>query len=390
MMAIERIDFASDELAGEELHRVLAEFRRQGRLAPTRFFGAPAWVIADHATLAAAFRDVERFPPHLMYEVGIAAVVGRTFISMDEPDHQVYRRLATPAFRARAVAGYEETLLRELAEEIIDDMAARREIDLMHDFAARFPYLVITRILGLPRDREDEFHTWALALLRFQDDPGRARRAAQELTEFLAPIVEARRRQPEDDVISELVQAEIDGRALTDDEIFSHVRLLVPTGGETTHGTLGNLLYALLRHRDAWESVCADPERASGAVEEVLRWETSIAVLPRLTGASEIELEGQALPPSSWVLFAIAGANRDPAVFADPDRYDIDRNCDAALTFGPGPKSCPGMHLARKNLTIAAQALAERLPNLRLLDPDADVPRRSVLRCPTRLRATPR
>jgi cytochrome P450 len=386
MIDIDGIDFAADELPGAELHEALARYRGRGPVQPTRFFGLPAWIITEHAALAAAFRDVERFPPHLMYEIGIEGAVGRTFISMDEPGHQVFRRLTTPAFRARAVAGYEQETLLELAHEIVDDFAGRGTADLMPELAARFPYLVITRVLGLPRDREAEFHRWALSLLRFRDDPAQARRAASELTEFLAPIVEARRRNPTGDVISELVQAEIDGRALTDEEIYSHVRLLVPTGGETTHGTLGNLIYALLTHREAWQRVCEDPGEAERAVEEVLRWETSIAVLPRVSRAAPIELCGAKIPASSWVLFAIAGANRDPRVFAEPDRYDIDRNCDAALTFGPGPKSCPGMHLARRNLAIAIQVLSQRLPGLRLTGAAAAAPRRSVLRCPAALR----
>jgi cytochrome P450 len=120
-------------------------------------------------------------------------------------------------------------------------------------------------------------------------------------------------------------------------------------------------------------------------VEEVLRWESSIAVLPRMSCDAPVDFHGARIPPDSWVLFAIAGANRDPAVFAEPDRYDIHRRCDAALTFGPGPKSCPGMHLARKNLTVALQVLAERLPGLRLVDASAAVPRRTVLRSPDTL-----
>lgn len=200
-------------------------------------------------------------------------------------------------------------------------------------------------------------------------------------------MVEERRREPREDVISGLAHAETEGRRLTDEEIYSHVRLLFPTGGETTHGTLGNLIYAVQTQGDVWEQLRAEPERVTGAVEEVLRWETSIAVLPRMTATTPIEFAGVEVPADTWVLFGIAGANRDPAVFADPDRYDPTREAGDALTFGPGLKSCPGMHLARKNLTVALEVLLERLPRLRLLDPSAAIPRRAVLRCPQNLAA---
>jgi len=387
MKALEEIDFGSDELPGDELHRALATFRERGPIVPSCFFGMPAWIIASHRHLAAAFRDSERFPPHRMYQAGIESVVGQTFISMDGNDHRVFRQLATPAFRSRAVAQMEREGLAALAHELIDRVQSAAKADLMESFVARYPYLVISRLLGLPREREDEFHDWAIGLLRFSDDPARAATAKRELTEFLAPVVEERRREPREDVISGLAHAETEGRRLTDEEIYSHVRLLFPTGGETTHGTLGNLIYAVQTQGDVWEQLRAEPERVTGAVEEVLRWETSIAVLPRMTATTPIEFAGVEVPADTWVLFGIAGANRDPAVFADPDRYDPTREAGDALTFGPGLKSCPGMHLARKNLTVALEVLLERLPRLRLLDPSAAIPRRAVLRCPQNLAA---
>lgn len=386
MKSLEEIDFGFDELPGMELHSALARFRAHGPIVPTRLYGLPACIIAGHAPLAAAFKDQHRFPGHRTYEVGFEGVVGRTFISMQGREHLLFRKLAMPAFRSSAVESYERDGLAALAHELIDRVASRSEADLVEDFAARFPYLVITRVLGLPRDREDDFHDWAIALLRFREDHERATRAARELTAMLAPIVEDRRRSPRNDVISELVHVEADGRRLNDEEVYSHVRLLFPTGGETTHGTLGNLLFSLLTEGDAWERVCADRSLVEGAVDEVLRWESSIAVLPRMSGSEPFEFFGEKVPAETLVLFGIAGANRDPEVFGDPDRFDIDRRPEGGLTFGPGLKSCPGMHLARKNLSVALEVLAERLPGLRLVDRAGALPRRTVLRSPDRLR----
>ena len=256
----------------------------------------------------------------------------------------------------------------------------------MPDFGAQLPYLVIPRLLGLPREHEEAFHEWALALLQFREDPDAAKQAGEELTAVLAPVVAARRIRPENDVISELVAARVEGRGLTDEEVYSHVRLLFPTGGETTHGSLGNLLYALLTHDGAWAQLRANRSLIELAVDEGLRWETPIAVLPRMSASEAIEFEGTKIPADSWVLFAMAGANRDPEIFDEPDRFKIGRNTQEALIFGRWVKACPGMHLARRNLCVGLDVLLDRYPELELLDPAAATPRRTVLRCPDALR----
>jgi cytochrome P450 len=386
--ALDQVDFALDAMPGQRLHDVLHAYRARGPVQPTRFLTIPSFVITEHAALLEAFKDVARFPPHLMYQATIEKAAGKTFISMEDPQHLLFRKLATPAFRSRAVASDEETGLRELALELVEKIDASREFDLMPSFVSRFPYLVITRLLGLPRDREDEFHEWALQMLQIGQAPDAAARAGEELTSFLAPVVEARRQAPRNDVISELLAANVEGRALTNEEIYSHVRLLFPTGGETTHGSLGNLLYALLSHEGSWRRVGNDRSLIPGAVDEGLRWETSIAVLPRLSCGKDIEFCGTDIPANSWVLFAIAGANHDPAVFGNPDIFDIDRSAQDALTFGRGVKACPGMHLTRRNMSVALDVLLDRFPTLTLVAPDTAIPERSTLRCPTRLRVS--
>jgi cytochrome P450 len=380
------VDFGFDPLPGAELHEVLHAYRREGPVQPTRFLGLPAFVITSYDALLEAFLDTERFPPHLMYRASFEPAIGESFISMPERErHLLYRKLATPAFRSRAIESYEQKGLVALAHELVDGLLERREVDLVAGFTARFPYLVITRLLGMPREREDEFHEWALALLRNREDPKRAARANQELTAYLAPVIEARRQEARDDVISELVRAEVDGRRLNDEEIHAHVRLLFPTGGETIHATLGNLLFAVLDH-GLWEFLREQPERVGGAVDELLRWESSIAVLPRMSCGRPVAFRGVEIPPDSWVLFGIAGANRDPAVVSDPDRFDPVRGRTDTLTFGRGVKSCPGVHLATRNLQVGLEVLLERLPQPRLLDREQALPRRSVLRGPVALR----
>jgi len=375
-------DFALDPLPGPELHRVLAELRREAEVAPVSYFGRPAWVITTYAALEEAFRDVERFPPPLMYQQAIEPVFGRSFLSMDEPDHLTYRRLATPAFRSRAIESFARSGPADLAHELIDAIDVGRPFDLIPTFAERFPYLVISRMLGVPRDMEDLFHRWSIAILEFGRAPDKARESAAALTRYLIPVVAQRRRAPGDDVISELVNAELDGRRLSDDEVLSHIRMLFPTGGETTHGSIGNTLYGLLTSDGGWRRIVGRPERIAAVVEEGLRWESPVGVLPRISTNREIEFRGARIAADSWVLFAAAAANRDPAVYDDPDSFDSNRFETAIgakpsvgakprpaepLTFGRGPKSCPGLHLARKNMAVALEALSERFPELRLV-----------------------
>lgn len=384
---LEDVDFALDALSGDALHQTLHRFRARGPVQPTRFGGLPAFVITSAKALEEAFLDEHAFPGHRMYQASFEPAIGKSFISDPDPaSHLLYRKLATPAFRSRAVASYEQTGLAALANELVDRIEGRDELDLVKDFTARFPYLVISRLLGLPREREDEFHGWALALLNYRDDPDAGRAARAAISAFLEPILEARRREPRNDVISELLRAEVDGRRLADEEILSHVRLLFPTGGETTHGSLGNLLSALLLDEGAWQTLCREPAKIPAAVAEGLRYDTPIAAIPRLSRAEPTRFRGVEIPADTWVLFAIAAANRDPEVVRDPDRFDLDRVQPPNLVFGRGPKSCPGLHLARRNMAVALEVLTRRLPAIELVDREAAVPRRTVLRAPAALR----
>ena len=197
-----------------------------------------------------------------------------------------------------------------------------------------------------------------------------------------------RRAEPQNDVISQWLATEVDGGPIAREAILAHVRLFFTAGATTTSDALGNLIHALLSHPEAWRACVDDPAVQPDAVQELLRWNPPVAAQPRFTRADrEVEFEGLVLPPSSAVLFAIAAAHRDPAAYPDPDRFDIERRPKDLLTFGPGLRTCPGMHLAQKNLRVGLRVLCERLPGLRLLDADACAPRNILLRGPETLPA---
>lgn len=368
-------DFGREDFPGQELHRALAQYRDVSPVCEVRMGGQRCWLIAGHEALSEAFRDEIAFPAGEWYRRVIEPTQGRTFESMDGPDHLLYRRLATPAFRSRAVDRMEAEGIGELAHELLDALPRTGSLDLMRRFVARFPFLVISRILGIPTDREDQFVGWALGILRF--DP----KAAREFSDYMRPVIAARRTHPRDDVLSGLLQAEVNGQRLSEEEVLSHIRLLFSAGGTTTHDALGNLLYALLTHPEEIEAVQNDPERMALATEELLRWEPPVALLPRLclTGTT---LCGVSIPPESQVLFAIAAANRDPARFENPDGFDPDRRTRDKLTFGLGSHSCPGLHMARANIRIAAQAILDHYPNIALGDESAARPSGTTLRGP--------
>lgn len=378
-------DLAAQSFPGEQLHRFLAAARAQGPVVPTRYAGESAFLITGYIELADAFRDNDSFPPADAYRRTIEPVQGVTFQTMEGEDHHRYRKLATPAFRSTAVARMEVEGLAGLAHELIDALPPGG-CDFTRHFSHRFPFLVISRMLGIPLDREEEFRGWASGFLDFTRAPERAAACARQITDYLAPILAQRRARPGDDVISALLDSSVDGQRLSDEEVLSHIRLLFSAGASTTTDALGNLLYALLSERWRWEKLAAEPALRAGAVEEVLRWETPVAILPRVSAPGAIELAGVTISDSVFCLFAIAAANRDPAVFDDPDRFNMQRNdSKKALSFGPGPRLCPGMHLARKQLAVVLDVLLERLPNLSLGDVAAAAPSGTVLRGPQTL-----
>ena len=271
------IDLATDPVPGAALHDELRRVREaEGPVAAVRFAGRPAWIVTGHAALSEAFRDEAAFPAGEWYRRVIEPIQGRTFESMDGPEHLRVRRLATPAFRSGAVARMEAEGLARLAHESLDAFAGDGAGDLVPLYTARFPFLVISRMLGIPIAREREFVGWAEGILAFD------REAARAFTEMLRPVLAARRREPRDDLISLLLASEVEGRRFTDEEVLSHVRLLFSAGATTTHDALATLIWLLHAFPEWADAVRADPATIECVIDELLRWETPVAVLPRL------------------------------------------------------------------------------------------------------------
>jgi cytochrome P450 len=378
------LDLGIDPLPGMELHRVLAELRARGGVGPVRFFGMDAVAVTAYDDVREAFRDDVHLPGGATYRMHTEPVVGRTFISMDGKEHDRHRQLATPAFRSRAVARFDDDALLPLAHEVVDRFVGRGEGDLVSELTTVLPFYAITRKLGVPRGTDDEMRTWADRMLTYPSDPKGAVGAARAFSAVLEPLLDARRAAPEQDLLSALLAAEVDGEALDSEEVCSTVRLMFSVGATTTSHALGNMLSALLARPELLERARADEPWRAGIVHELLRWDGPLATLPRLAPLGA-QFGDETFPPGTLLLFGIASANRDPRVWDDPDRFDPTRDPQEIVTFGFGQKFCPGSHLARRQLLTALGVLLDRLPGLRPADPHGASPVGGVLRHPTAL-----
>jgi cytochrome P450 len=214
---------------------------------------------------------------------------------------------------------------------------------------------------------EDTMTGWVKGMFGMHRDPEGARRANAEFTDYVAPLVDERRGNPGDDLLSAIANEEVDGQHLSDEEIFGFLRLLFPAGVDTTSLTLGSVMYAVLKRPEVHPVLLESEEERLWAVEETLRWEPTVAT-DEHSVIKDVVVDGVEIAAGEEVRLAVASANRDPLVFADPDRWDLARRPRNHLSLGLGRHFCLGAHLARAELQIAIEVLLRRLPNLRLID----------------------
>jgi cytochrome P450 len=328
--------------------------------------GGPAsYQVYRHADVVRMFKDNATFSSANLRETMGPAMGEHIILGMDEPEHRRHRGLVSTAFRQRALARWEETLVGRIVDGLIDGFAGQGAVDLVPAFTSLFPSKVISGVLGLPEEDFRQFQRWAIAIISLHTNWDRGIAASEELKAYLARILAERRRNPEDDVISVLATAELDGEHLDDEEIFSFLRLLLPAGVETTFRSSGNLLFLLLTHPEQLDAVREDRSLLPQAVEEGIRYEPPLLLTGRLA-TRDTELSGVPIPAGSGVVPMLGAANRDPRVFDDPDRFDIFREAGQHLSFAHGVHVCLGMHLARMETRVAVDRLLERLPGLRL------------------------
>ncbi|MGN5377987.1 cytochrome P450 [Streptomyces lasalocidi] len=319
-----------------------------------------------------------------------------SFIRLDPPEHDRLRRIANrgfgPPHRPRRIEGMRGEL-EEIVAGLLDGFGDARQVDLVDQFAYPFPVTVICRLLGVPREDEPRFRAWVDPIVAGLDPDSRtsadSARAAQEarlqLGMYLSGLVEQRTRDPRDDLLSDLVNSRGPDGSLTMMEVLATAVLLLIAGHETTVNLITNGMLTLLRYPDVLRRLARDPGLSVRIVEELLRYEPPVQIVPQRTCIADIEVRGVIIPKGSRIWLVLAAGNRDPERFKDPDRFDPDREDIQHLGFGSGIHSCFGAPLARLEAQIALAALARRLENPRLV---ADLPpyrQNAVLRGPRHL-----
>lgn len=313
-----------------------------------------------------AFRDGKVFNS-AMYDATIGLFIGPTILAMGGTTHREHRNLVSAAFKSKSLARWEPEIVRPIVNALIDEFIESGETDLIKDFTFEFPTRVIATLLGLPEEDLPTFRKRAVDLISYTINYKQAFESSAALKDYFLEQMDERKANPTEDIIGDLVTAEIDGEQLTDEAIYSFLRLLLPAGLETTYRSSGNLLYLLLSHPEQFKAVQENHELIGPAIEEGLRFETPLTTVQRFT-SEDTELEGVVIPVNSVVDVCIGSANRDEARWDRPEEFDVFRTRTPHIAFAAGEHTCLGLHLARLETRIAVECLLTRLTNIRLLD----------------------
>ncbi len=293
-------------------------------------------------------------------------VMGPTIIGMDGREHLKHRTIVTPSLATKALHGGEfRKFIEKTAHEIIDRFVENGVADLHKDFCFEYPLAVFVGVLGIPKDEIDKVHNWGIDLCLVASDPERGLIASAALQDYLTPIVQAKRLNPADDMISRLVMAEVDGHKLSDLEVVSFLRLLTLAGAETTNHLLGTAFYAMLQDEKLFTRVRNNRSLIPALLHEAMRWESPVSTAVR-EAIVDTEIAGVKIPKGTGVLCNIGAANRDERKFKNPDLFDIDRDDNDHIAFGFGRHYCVGSHLAKLEAEVGVNALLDRLADLKI------------------------
>ncbi len=345
------------------------------------------WILTRYDDIITTFKDVSHFSNEgrLARAVEYLPVETRakfktfedhyrqkSLIHSDPPDHTRLRGLITKAFTPRVVEAMRPRI-QQITEELLDAVRLGGRMDVVKDLAIPLPVTVLAEIFGVPKSDLGLFKGWADDLLAFQgvNKPAvklleRSQMALVEIRAYLSELIEQKRREPRQDLLSTLVAAESEGGRLSEKELVNSCITLLVAGHETTTSLIGNGLYTLLRHPDQWQLLKQNPALLPSAIEEMLRYESPVARQPRLM-KQDAEMGGKRLREGQMVFQMLNAANRDPGYFANPDHFNICRQKNPHLAFGLGVHFCVGATLARTEGDIVFSTLLARLPEMRLV-----------------------
>jgi cytochrome P450 len=388
---IATFDVASPEVLRNP-YALFAQIRRAApvsRLMPMGFLG-----VGRYQDVLNVLQNSKHFsnsgytaaiPPEMRGPAGVEVSIVHT----DPPRHGKLRGLVTKAFTPRTVTQLEPRI-RQIAHELVDAVASKGDFDLVHDVAIPLPMIVIAELLGVEPERRRDFKRWTGDLVSAfsmitSDNAARVTASAREFYTYFGKVLAERRREPREDLISLLLQGEVDGARLTSQEVLSFVNTLLIAGNETTTGLIGNTLVALTNHPDTLTEVRANPSLIPNLVEEVLRYESPEQCIFRQT-TTDVEVDGELIPQGAVVLPLLASANRDESRFPDPDRFDIHRDTKGHLAFGMGIHFCLGAPLARLEAKVLLEVMLSRMEDLQRVEQEVAWQPSFFIRKPQRLR----
>jgi len=340
------------------------------------------WMIFDHEGVKRALSDHEAFSSSVAPP---GAMTSQWLVFFDPPRHTKLRALIMRAFTPRAVASLEPRI-QALSRELLDPASERGALEFVGEFAAPLPLRVIAQMLGVPIEDQPRFQRWSdviMALSHALAGGAEAERAHREFSAvtaemraYLEGLVEQRRAVPRDDLLTRLVEAEVDGERLTPEEILGFFQLLLSAGHETTTNLLSNAILCLLENPGSLARLRAAPELLPSAIEEVLRYRSPVQTMFRVT-RREVVLHGQVIPAGKGVLPMIGSANRDPLKFRDPERFELSREPNPHIAFGHGIHFCIGAPLSRLEARIALATFLERVKGFELASSEPWEPRKA-------------
>jgi cytochrome P450 len=340
------------------------------------YMGRRVFVIFGYDEIRASLADTNHISQE-HHRDGLAQTFGSDSLTvLDAPDHSRYRRIFQKAFLPHVVGNWSKEYVEPVIDELIDKFADRGRCELMSEFVRPYPFEIVYRQLHLPSEERPVFYKLATSLTLYSVDFEHAREAHDKLGTYFLALINERRSNPGTDLISVLAATELDGEYLPDEVLLSFCRQLMNAAADTTFRSTGTMMAALMCERpEQFEMLKQNRDLVPKAVEETLRWDGPISMTVR-TVKRDMQINGVKIPAGSLVQVVLGIANRDAAIYPDPDTYDLLRpHPRPHLAFATGPHVCLGQHLARLEMSRALNILPDRLPKLRL---DPDMPRPEI------------
>jgi cytochrome P450 len=358
--------------AADSPHGPYRRMREECPVARGDFGGTAAVFVSRYEDVIWAFKHPEVFSSSAE-AVSIGQQERLIPLQLDPPEHAKYRRFLDPEFSPRRMAEIEPDA-RVLVNKIIDGFADRGECEFHEEFATPLPSTIFLRLMGMPQSDLATFLQWRDNTIRPDVEPGDMEGAARireetgrAITEYFVAAIEERRRKPDDALLSRIVHGQVEGRPLTDEELLGICHLLLLAGLDTVTATLDCFVAYLAQHPDRRDELAKDPVLAANAIEELLRTETPVTMVPRVI-KQDFEMRGVKLEQGDIATLMIGAANVDDSEFADSEDVVFDRQGNRHLAFGGGPHRCLGSHLARMELRVALEELHRRIPDYRLAE----------------------